>query len=103
MFSNKTDKDYEQARRSINNPYGNGVHRPEGVTVENTSNTSKFLEDLGLSKKRRKDINAARLAYQKGDQEFQRAKALDGTERRDAFPPQLSSTKKRLTTGKVRN
>ncbi len=85
MFSNKTDKDYEQARRSINNPYGNGVHRPEGVSAENATKTSKFLEDLGLSKKRRKDINAARLAYQKGDQEFMRAKELEGTERRDAF------------------
>lgn len=85
MFSGRSDKEYDLARKSINNPYGNGVHRPEGVSAENTSKGSKFLEDLGLSRKRRRDMNAARLAYQQGDKEFDRAKGLEGTERRDAF------------------
>ncbi len=84
MFSGK-DKDYDQARKSINNPYGNGVHRPEGVTAENTTKTSKVLETLGLSQKRRKDMAAAKAAYLDGEKEFERAKGLEGTARRDSF------------------
>ena len=85
LFSPKADKEYEQARRTIDSPYGNGIHRPEGVTAENQGTPSKLLEDLGLSTKRRKDIDAARQAYAEGEQEFNSAKELEGTQRRDAF------------------
>jgi outer membrane protein assembly factor BamD (BamD/ComL family) len=79
-----SDSEYEKSKDSINNPYGNGIFRPEGVSAENRSQ-SKFLTRLGLSNEGRRDIDAARTAFAAGDKEFNRAKELKGTERRDAF------------------
>jgi outer membrane protein assembly factor BamD (BamD/ComL family) len=90
----RSDKDYNDARKSINGgQYGNGVYRPEGVTAENKS-SFLMLDRLGLSRKRRKDIDAARLAYSEGEKEFERAKGLQAAERRDAFRTAAKKFKK---------
>lgn len=80
----RPDKDYEATRRAINSPYGNGDYRPEGVSAE-SGESFKFLEKIGFSKQQRKDIAAARESYAMGDEAFNRAKELEGKERRDAF------------------
>jgi|694.fasta_scaffold00235_4 outer membrane protein assembly factor BamD (BamD/ComL family) len=78
------DKDYEATKRSINGEYAEGVFRPEGVAAENKS-SSKLLDRMGLTRRARKDIQAARDAYALGDQSFNRAKELADTQRKDAF------------------
>lgn len=81
----RSDKDYNDARKSINGgQYGDGIHRPEGVTAE-TKPSNRMMERLGLVKQRRKDIEAARLAYAEGEKEFERAKGLKDDERRNGF------------------
>jgi outer membrane protein assembly factor BamD (BamD/ComL family) len=80
----RADKDYEATRRSINGQYGEGVYRPEGVSAEK-GDSFLFLDRMGLSRRKRKDITAARQAYAMGDTAFNKAKELDGKERRDAF------------------
>lgn len=79
------DKDYEKAKRSINGgEYGGGVYRPEGAAVDN-DDSIKLFDRLGLSRRKRKDIEAARQAYSLGDETFAKAKELEETERAVAF------------------
>jgi outer membrane protein assembly factor BamD (BamD/ComL family) len=89
----RTDKDYEATRRAINGQYGEGVYRPEGVSAEN-DDSLKFLDRLGLSRRKRKDIKAARDAYAMGEEAFNKAKQLEGKERVDAFRAAATQYKK---------
>lgn len=75
--------DYEDARRSIENPVG--VYRPEGISAEKRGAGSTFLDRIGLATKRRRDIELARSLYKEADELFEKGKTLDGAQRSDAF------------------
>ncbi|MBX3420196.1 MAG: outer membrane protein assembly factor BamD [Pirellulaceae bacterium] len=81
---NKADRDYDATKRAIGGQYGDGIFRPEGKTAEEGSSV-KLLNRFGLTSKSRKDIEAARKAYDEGNQAFAAAKELTGRQRRDAF------------------
>jgi outer membrane protein assembly factor BamD (BamD/ComL family) len=80
-------KDYEDAKRSIENPSGfeDDVTRPEGKTAEKDSMGKAFLQKLGLQKARRRDIELARREYREGDELFESAKTLEGAQRAETF------------------
>jgi outer membrane protein assembly factor BamD (BamD/ComL family) len=80
-------KDYNDAKRSIENPtgYGDGITRPEGKTAEKDTVGKAFLQRIGLQKARRKDIELARKEFREGDAMFEKAKELQGDERSQAF------------------
>jgi outer membrane protein assembly factor BamD (BamD/ComL family) len=81
----QSDKEYNDARRTINGgQYGNGSYRPEGVTAEKQT-SFKLLDRMGLTKNRRRDIEAAKLSYSEGEKEFERAKSLEDEQRQAAF------------------
>ncbi len=84
-FTPWKDSDYDAAKRSINGgEYGNGIYRPEGTAAESESPLN-FLEQFGISRHKRKDIDAARQAYALGDETFAKAKELEGNDRAVAF------------------
>lgn len=89
MFSAQrgSDKDYEEARRHIENPSGfeDGITRPEGRTAEKDGFGKAFLQRMGLQKERRRDIELARNEYRAGDELFEAAKSLEGSDRADKF------------------
>ena len=89
MFSARAGslKEYNEAKRSIENPsgFGDGITRPEGRSAEKDTTGKAFLERIGLKRERRKDIQLARKEYREGDEMFERAKGLQGEERADAF------------------
>jgi outer membrane protein assembly factor BamD (BamD/ComL family) len=80
----RSDKDYEKTKRTINGRYGDGVFRPEGAAAE-SEESNIFLDTLGFSRSRRKDIDAARESYAMAEEAFNQAKQLEGQERREAF------------------
>ena len=79
--------DYEDTRRSIENPFVGddgetdemGVFRPEGVSAERTR--EDFLQRIGLRAKRRKDIELAKKHYQSGQDKFAEASQASGEQR----------------------
>ncbi len=89
MFSARAGsmKEYNEAKRQIENPSGfaDGITRPEGRSAERDTTGKAFLERIGLKRERRKDIELARKEYREGDEMFERAKGLEGSERADAF------------------
>lgn len=89
MFSPRAGsmKEYNEARRSIENPSGfaDGITRPEGRTAEKDTSGKAFLQRIGLQRQRRKDIELARKEFREGDAMFEKAKDLQGDERADAF------------------
>lgn len=80
-------KEYNEAKRSIENPsgYGDGITRPEGRTAEKATMSKAFLQRIGLQRERRRDIELARKEYGEGDAMFEKAKGLQGEERSEAF------------------
>lgn len=85
MFNSSRDAEYEVAKRAIESDYGNGITRPEGVTADKHRLSSPILDKLGLGSNRRKDKDLAIREYQFGEEAFNKAKTLTGTDRRDGF------------------
>jgi outer membrane protein assembly factor BamD (BamD/ComL family) len=83
--------DYDQTRRSIENPTINdeveedGVFRPEGVTAEKGEGDKDFFTRVGLKAKRRKDITLAKSLFAEGEQLYKQAAATSGEERAALF------------------
>lgn len=84
--------DYEQARRTIENPsgfedeeYAEGVFRPEGLSAERAGRKSHILDRIGFSSKRRKDVELARKHYRTADETFARAREAEEAERSELF------------------
>ena len=92
-------KEYNDAKRSIENPsgYGDGVTRPEGRTAEKSTFGKGVLQKMGLQRERRKDIELARKEFREGDAMFEKAKGLQGEERAQAF---RAAAKKYQSAGK---
>lgn len=80
-------RDYEDAKRSIENPSGfeDGITRPEGKSAEKETIGKAFLQRIGLQRQRRRDIELARSEYRQGDELFESAKDLQGSERTATF------------------
>ena len=82
--------DYEDTRRSIENPTINdedddGIYRPEGVTADNGKGGDDFFTRMGIKAKRRKDINLAKSLFAEGEQAYSQATAATGEERAQLF------------------
>ncbi len=82
--------DYEETRRSIENPTLNddeddGIFRPEGVTAEKGKGGDDFFTRMGLKAKRRKDITLAKSLYGDGETLYNQATAASGVERPRLF------------------
>lgn len=83
--------DYEDTRRSIENPTINddegeeGIYRPEGVTAEKGKGGDDFFTRVGLKAKRRKDITLAKSLFAEGEARYQQATAATGTDRARLF------------------
>ena len=85
--------DYEDTRRSIENPTLNdvdeeleeGIYRPEGVTAEKGKGDDDILTRMGLKAKRRKDIKLAKSLFAEGEQLYAQAAAAEGTQRAALF------------------
>lgn len=82
--------DYEDTRRSIENPTINdedddGIYRPEGVTADKGKGGDDFFTRMGIKAKRRKDINLAKSLFVEGEQAYSRATAATGEERAQLF------------------
>jgi TolA-binding protein len=82
--------DYEEARRSIENPVNvtdddSEVYQPEGVSAERAKGKTDILQRLGLTKARRKDISVARSQYEAAEKQLDIAKTAESAERAKAF------------------
>jgi tetratricopeptide (TPR) repeat protein len=80
-------KELEATRRSIENPSGfeDDNTRLEGTTAEKDAVGKKFLETIGLVKKRRRDIEQARSEFKLGEDAFEAAKNLKDQDRVESF------------------
>ncbi len=96
---NGSMKEYNDAKRSIENPsgYGDGITRPEGRSAEKSKTGRGFLQKIGLQRERRKDIELARKEFREGDAMFEKAMELQGEDRSQAF---RAAAKKYQSAGK---
>ncbi len=84
--------DYEQTRRSIENPvdiegseYADQEYQPEGVSAERQKDSMDLLRRIGLRSPLRKDIEVAREEFAAAEKLLEQAKTLEGNARKDAF------------------
>ncbi len=82
--------DYEETRRSIENPTINdeeddGIFRPEGVTADKGKGGEDFFTRMGVKAKRRKDIDLAKSLFAEGEERYNQATAATGLERAKLF------------------
>ncbi len=75
--------DYETARAEINDP--SNTFRPEGVSAERDYYAAGFLDRIGIRAKRRRNVETARSHYERGEELFNEAKSLTGSERPAQF------------------